>query len=89
MTTYAYRPDVLERLSGHGVAPRATTPPQLVRDFLSELYRYELRELRGRLLRRAFPRKEYAHRVIEVRRRYALLSIPIENWAETSGDGSS
>jgi hypothetical protein len=82
MPIYAYRPAVLEHLSAHGVAPRPTSPPQLVRDFLSGLYRYELRVLKGRLLRKEFARAEYAQRVIEVRRRYVLLSVPIETWAE-------
>jgi hypothetical protein len=77
-----YRADVMEALARHGVRPRPETPPALVRDFLSDLYRWELRRLRDRLLAREFPRHEYARKVVEVRRRYLLLSRPIESWTE-------
>src|SRR5687767_8848106 len=49
--TYRYRADVLRQLSRHGVQPRPTTPPDLVHEFVSDLYRYELRRLRDRLVR--------------------------------------
>jgi hypothetical protein len=77
-----YRADVMEALARHGVRPRPETPPALVRDFLNDLYRWELRRLRDRLLAREFPRREYARKVVEVRRRYPLLSRPIESWTE-------
>jgi hypothetical protein len=82
MTRHAYRPEVIAQLARHGVRPRPDTSPQLVRDFLSQLYRYELRTLRRQLLRASFPRHEYAERVIAVRRRYALLSLPLEHWTD-------
>ena len=44
---YRYRTDVLEQLWRHGVHPRDTTPPELVHEFVSDLYRYELRRLQG------------------------------------------
>lgn len=82
-----YRADVMEALARHGVRPRPETPPALVRDFLSDLYRWELRRLRDRLLAREFPRGEYARKVVEVRRRYRLLSRPIESWIEPEPGG--
>jgi hypothetical protein len=77
-----YRPEVVEALARHGVRPRPDTPPALVRAFLNDLYRWELRRLRDRLLAREFPRHEYARRVVELRRRYPLLSRPLEAWIE-------
>ena len=53
--TYRYKPDVLEQLALHGVRPNPATPPERVREFLNDLYRYELQRLRARLLRREFP----------------------------------
>ena len=81
-----YTPEVLAELLRHGVAPRPTTDPQRVRDFLSALYRYEIRALKGRLLRREFPQSEYADRVRSLRRQYVLLSIPLETWTRPAGD---
>ena len=41
--SFRYRPDVLEQLARHGVRPRSTTPPELVHELISDLYRYEIR----------------------------------------------
>ncbi|MBI2835611.1 MAG: hypothetical protein HYX76_14410 [Acidobacteria bacterium] len=78
--TYRYREEVREELWKHGIAPHDHTPPHLVRDFVSDLYRYEIRRLRARLLEREFPKHEYAARVLELRNRYAILSLPLQRW---------
>ena len=70
-----YREDVVEHLWRHGVHPTPRTPPELVRGFVRELYKYEIRRLRARMLRDEFPRAEYAGRVDDLRRRYAVLSL--------------
>jgi hypothetical protein len=72
---FRYRADVLEHLWRHGVHPSERTPPELVRDFVRDLYKYEIRALRAQMLRREFPKDEYAHRVEQLRRRYAVLSL--------------
>jgi hypothetical protein len=77
---FAYTPEVLDELLRHGVAPTGATDPQMVRDFLSAVYRYEIRRLKGRLLANEFPKAEYASRVRALRREYVLLSIPLETW---------
>jgi hypothetical protein len=77
---FAYTPEVLEELAVHGLRPRPDTPPQLLRDAMRDLYKYEIKVLKARLLAREFPKGEYAARVIELRRRYPLLSIPMELW---------
>ena len=77
-----YRRDVLEALAAHGVAPRADTRPELVHEFVSDLYRYEIRRLRDRLLSNEFPKKEYAGRVIALRHRYRVISLRAHEWIE-------
>jgi hypothetical protein len=73
--TFRYRADVLEQLLVLGVRPTPHTRPELVREFVRDLYRHEIRELRAQLLRRAFPKAEYAARVGQLRDRYPVLSL--------------
>ena len=73
--TVRYRTDVLERLLAHGVRPTAHTRPELVRDFVRDLYKYEIRCLREAYLRKDFPKHEYAGRVDDLRRRYPVLAL--------------
>jgi hypothetical protein len=75
-----YRPGVLDQLLTHGVRPKSGTSPALVRTFLNDLYRYELRRLRGRLLAGAIAKPDYAAHVVRLRERYALLSLPVRLW---------
>jgi hypothetical protein len=77
---YRYREDVLAELPRYGVRPRPDTAPVLVHEFVSDLYRYELRRLRARLLRGEFPKQEYFDRVVVVRRRYRVISLRPEEW---------
>ena len=72
---YTYRADVLRDLLVHGVRPTAHTSPQLVRDFVRDLYKYEIRVLRERYVRQEFPKREYAARVDALRRRYPVLAL--------------
>jgi hypothetical protein len=74
-TAYRYRPDVLERLETHGIRPRSTTRPELVREFVNDLYRYEIRQLRDRLRRGEFPKQTYYDRVVALRNRYTILAL--------------
>jgi hypothetical protein len=78
---FRYRPEVLDALARHGLAPRAETSPQLLRDAINDLYRYEIRRLRQRLLRKEFPKEAYVPKVLELRAKYLLLSVPIEEWS--------
>lgn len=80
--TYRYRPEVLAQLAVHGVVPRDTTRPELVREFVNDLYRYELRRLRDRLLRHEFPKSQYLGLVAQMRNRYAVLSRRIWEWTQ-------
>lgn len=77
---FEYRPDVLAELLRHGVRPTPRTPPELVHEFVSDLYRYELRRLRDRLLRKEFSRQDYFGKVVELRRAYRLISMRPSEW---------
>ena len=79
---YRYKQGVLEWLPRHGVQPRPSTPPELVHEFVNDLYRYELRRLRDRLVRREIPKTGYYDRVVELRQKYPLLSMKPRQWVE-------
>jgi hypothetical protein len=72
---FHYRADVLEQLIRHGVCPTEHTHPQLVRDFVRDLYKYEIRALRERYLRGQFGKREYYDRVDALRRAYPVLAL--------------
>ena len=72
---FAYRPDVLAHLLRHGIRPTERTRPELVRDFVRDLYKYEIRALRQRYLRGDFPKVEYAGRVDALRLQYPVLAL--------------
>ena len=79
---YRYRSDVLAQLAAHGVVPTAGTSPERVREYINDLYRYELRRLRDRLLAGRVPKPEYYGLVLQMRNRYAVLSRRIPEWTE-------
>jgi len=79
---FRYAAGVLEALLVHGVRPRSTTPPELVHEFVSDLYRYELRRLRDRLTAGEFPKNAYFGRVVELRRQYPLVSLKPQQFLE-------
>ena len=78
-----YHPLVLEELGRHGLVPSADTPPGRLRDAVRDLYKYEIRRLRERVVSGEIPKPEYAGHVVELRKRYQLLSIPTELWVES------
>ena len=78
--TYHYRPDVLEWLWRHGVQPTPSTPPDVVHEFVNDLYRFELRRLRDRLVRGDIPKAGYFDRVVDLRRQYPLVSLKAHEW---------
>jgi hypothetical protein len=82
VTAHRYRREVLEMLWQHGVQPTTATRPELVHEFVSDLYRFELRRLRDRLVRGAIPKEGYFERVVELRRKYPLISLKPAQWLE-------
>jgi hypothetical protein len=84
---YVYKPRVLEELARHGLQPLPTTPPDKLRDVVRDLYKYEIRRLRDGVLARRIRRQDLAGHVVDLRRRYPLLSLPVELWLESTGPG--
>lgn len=80
---YAYEPEALNALAGHGLAPGSSTEPARVREALSDLYRYEIRRLKGQFLAGGIAKADYAPQVIALRKRYWLLSVPVHLWARS------
>jgi hypothetical protein len=80
---FRYRSDVLAELLRHGVCPTDRTRPGLVRDFVRDLFKYEIRCLRERYLRRDFPKAEYAGRVDALRRRYPVLMLQAREFIDS------
>lgn len=73
-------PLVLEALAGHGLRPLPDTSVDVLRDQVSDLYRYEIRQLRARLLAGGIAKASYADAVRALRLRYLLLSLPKDQW---------
>jgi len=82
VTAHRIRPDVLHELWKHGVQPKPSTRPELVHEFVSDLYRYELRRLRDRLVRGDIPKAGYYDRVVALRRQYLVISLKPHQWVE-------
>jgi hypothetical protein len=85
---YRYRTEVLKQLLRHGVRPTSQTPPSLVRDFVRDLYKYEIRALRDRYVRGDFPKIEYAVRVDALRRQYPVLALHAREFLDTQSPNS-
>jgi hypothetical protein len=83
VTRQRYKKAILDQLWTHGVQPAADTSPDLVHDFVNDLYRYELRRLRDRLLRREVRKSDYYGLVVEVRERYRALALKPWQWVES------
>jgi hypothetical protein len=79
---YRYRPVVIEQLWRHGVHPTPHSDPQLVRGYVRDLYKYEIRRLRERYLRREFSKSEYYDLVDALRRRYPVLALLPQEFVE-------
>jgi hypothetical protein len=77
---YRYQAVILEELARFGVFPTEETPPSLVHEFINDLYRFELRRLRERLVSGEIPKADYTSRVVDLRRRYPLVSIRASLW---------
>ncbi len=78
--SYQYRLEVLDQLAKHGINPKPMTQPELVKEFLNDLYRFELRRLRTRLVRGEILKRDYSGQVVSLRQRYGLVSLPTRFW---------
>jgi hypothetical protein len=77
-----YKPEILEALAGHGLKPGTDTTPARLREQINDLYRIEIRKLRDRCRAGEFSTRELPQHVVELRKRYLLLSIRLEAWTQ-------
>ena len=77
-----YKPDVIDELLRHGLRPGPGTTADALREQIHDLYIIEIRKLRNRCRAGEFPPSELASHVVELRKRYLLLSIPVVQWME-------
>jgi hypothetical protein len=77
---YEYSAPVLRELARHGLQPSPATAPGFLRDAVRDLYKYEIRRLRDAHVAGRIAKRAYAGHVIDLRRRYPLLSLPVEQW---------
>jgi len=80
---------MLNALAGLGIRPGPRTSPTLVKDYVSQLYRYELRRLRDRLVGGQIATADYKSLIIGLRPRYWMLSIPAARWADRERDSGA
>ncbi len=80
--TFDYSRQVLAELEHHGVRPTPATRPEVVHEFVSDLYRFELRRLRERQLLGDIPKADYSSHVVELRKKYILVSVPLRLWTK-------
>jgi hypothetical protein len=85
---YRYDARVLDALAGHGLVPQPDTSPHQLRDAVRDLYLYEIRRLRLSLLAGQIARRDYADHVVALRRKYPLLSLPVEQWIVGGSDAA-
>ena len=78
-----YKPEVIDELARHGLRPGPDTSPATLREQINDLYRIEIRKLRERCRAGEFSTRELPAQVLELRKRYMLLSIPFARWTET------
>ena len=77
-----FRAEILDELARHGLRPGPDTAAARLREQINDLYRFEIRKLRDRCRAGEIPVGDLSAHVVELRRRYILLSIPIEDWIE-------
>lgn len=77
-----FRPEVMDELARHGLRPTADTDPERLREQVNDLYRHEIRRLRDRCRAGEFSTRELPGHVVELRKRYTLLSIATARWTE-------
>ena len=82
---WTYPLEWLDQLAKFGLAPDEKTAPRIVRDQVNQLYRHEIRRLRDRLRAGHVAKTDYVGLVIELRKKYWLLSFQPDDWEKICG----
>jgi hypothetical protein len=77
---WVYPQELVVALAGHGVAPRPETEPRFVRDYVSDLYRFEIRRLKQWRADGVVRKEDYVDRVIALRKKYWVLTLEPSAW---------
>lgn len=80
MPTYSYPPELVEGLALIGVSCVPDVSPAATRDAADDLYKAELRALRARLLAGEFDRRRYVELIIQLRKQFWVLTLPLGAW---------
>ena len=80
MESWTYPPELLDALLGHGIAPRPDVHPRFVRDYVSDLYRFEIRRLKQWRATGVVRKEDYVDRVIALRKQYWVLTLEPSAW---------
>ena len=86
--TWSYPPELLDVLVTFGLKPAPTTPPSVVRAALNDLYRFEIRRLRHRMVDGKVEKARYSEEVVALRKKYWPLSLQPEHWEIICRPGS-
>lgn len=86
---FVYHPEILAELARHGLNPLPATSPEQLRDAVRDLYKHEIKRLREDHIAGLIAKPDYAGHVIELRKRYLLLSIPTARWTVTAAAGTT
>ena len=87
--TWSYPPELMDALLSFGLRPAANTSPAVVRAALNDLYRFEIRRLRQRLLDGHVEKARYADEVVVLRKKYWPLSVQPGQWEKICRPASS
>ena len=78
--SWSYPPELMDVLLNFGLKPEPHTPPAAVRAALNDLYRYEIRRLRQRMVDGKVEKGSYADEVVQLRKKYWPLSLQPGAW---------
>jgi hypothetical protein len=78
--TWSYPPELMDVLLAFGLKPLPRTPPAVVRAALNDLYRFEIRRLRQRMVDGKVEKASYADEVVVLRKKYWPLSLQPGAW---------
>lgn len=77
---YIYPPELSDALLSFGLSPKPHTPPSVAREAIDDMYKFELRRLRARLLTGEFDRPKYVEAIVLLRKKYWMLTLPLRAW---------
>ena len=63
--------------------PTEHTPPELARSYVRDLYKYEIRRLRERYLKKEFSKAQYSLLVEALRNEYRVLALVPQQWLDS------